>query len=82
MGFTLLLFLQPLLLTSDLLTDQEMIRSKEMKLSGGNKLADFVGSSPAGLRVVAFKEVSWIYRLCKNEVVLEMAWMEAICHVM
>ncbi len=45
-------------LTSDLLTDQEVTRSKEVTLSGGNEPADLVGSSPAGLRVVAFEEVS------------------------
>ncbi len=45
-------------LTSDLLTDQEVTRSKEVTLSGGNELADLVGSSPVGLRVVAFEEVS------------------------
>ncbi len=58
MGFTLLLFFQPPLLTSDLLTYQEITRSKEMTLSGGNELADLVGSSPIVLRVVAFEEVS------------------------
>ncbi len=58
MGFSLLLFFQPPLLTSDLLTDQEMTRSKEVTLSGDNELADLVGSSPIGLRVVAFEEVS------------------------
>ena len=58
MGFSLLLFFQPPLLISDLLTDQEVIRSKEVTLSGGNELADLVGSSPVGLRVVAFEEVS------------------------
>ena len=81
MGFSLLLFFQPPLLTSDLLTDQEVTRSKEVTLSGGNELADLVGSSLVGLRVVAFEEVSWICRLCKNEVALEMARMEAICRV-
>ncbi len=55
MGFSLLLFFQP---PSDLLTDQEVTRSKEVTLSGGNELADLVGSSPVGLRVVAFEEVS------------------------
>ena len=68
MGFSLLLFFQLPLLTSDLLTDQEVTRSKEVTLSGGNELADLVGSSPVGLRVVAFEEVSWIRRLYKNEV--------------
>ncbi len=58
MEFSLLLFFQTPLLTSDLLTDQEVTRSKEVTLSGGNELADLVGSSPVGLRVVAFKEVS------------------------
>ncbi len=46
MGLSLLLFYQLLLLTSDLLTDQEVTRSKEVTLSGGNELADLVGSSP------------------------------------
>ncbi len=45
-------------LTSDPLTDQEVTRSKEMTVSGGNELADFVGLSPVGLREVAFEEVS------------------------
>ncbi len=81
MGFSLLLFFQPSLLISDLLTDQEVTKLKEVTLSGGNELADLVGSSPVGLRVVAFEEVSWICRLRKNEVVLEMARMEAICRV-
>ncbi len=58
MGFTLLLFFQPPLLTSDLLTVQEITRSKEVTLSGGNELADLIGSSPVGLKVVAFEEVS------------------------
>ncbi len=58
MGFSLLLFFQPPLLTSDLLTGQEVTRSKEVTLSGGNELADLVGSSLVGLRVVAFEEVS------------------------
>ncbi len=53
MGFSLLLFFQPPLLTSDLLIDQEVTRPKEVILSGGNELADLVGS-----RVVAFEEVS------------------------
>ncbi len=58
MGFTLLLFFQPPLLTSDLLTDQEITWSQEVTLSGGNELADLEGSSLVGLRVVAFEEVS------------------------
>ncbi len=58
MGFSLLLFFQPPLLISDLLTDQEMTRSKEVTSSGGNELAVLVSSSPVGLRVVAFEEVS------------------------
>ena len=56
--FSLLLFFQPPLLTSDLLIDQEVTRLKEVTLSGGNELADLVGSSLVGLRVVAFEEVS------------------------
>ncbi len=58
MGFFLLLFFKPSLLISDLLTDQEVTKLKEMTLSGGNELADLIGSSPVGLRVVAFEEVS------------------------
>ena len=58
MRFSLLLFFQPPLLISDLLTDQEVTRSKEVTLYGGNELADLVGSSPIGLRVMAFEEVS------------------------
>ncbi len=81
MRFSLLLFFQPSLLTSDFLTDQKMTKLKEVTLSGGNELADLVNLSPVGLRVVTFEEVSWICRLCKNEVVLEMARMEAICRV-
>ncbi len=54
MGLSLILFFQPPLLTSDLLTDQEVTRSKEVTLSGGNELAVLVGSSPIGLRVMAF----------------------------
>ncbi len=73
MGFSLLLFFQPLLLTSDLLTDQEVTRSKKMTLSIDNDLTDLIGLSPIGLRVVAFEEVKGIYRLYRNEVVLEMA---------
>ncbi len=53
-GFFFLLFFQPPLLTLDLLTDQEVTRSKEVTLSGGNELAVFVGSSPVGLRVIVF----------------------------
>ncbi len=77
MRFSLLLFFQSLLLTLDLLTDQEVTRLKEVTLSNGNKLVVLVGSSLIGLRVVAFEEVSWIFRLCKDEVAL-MAQMEAI----
>ncbi len=58
MGFSLLLFFQPPLLISDLLIDQQMTRSKEVTLSSGNELADLIGSSPVGLRVIAFEEVS------------------------
>ena len=58
MEFSFLLFFQPPLLTSDLLTDQEVTRSKKVTLSGGNELADFIGLSPVSLRVVAFEEVS------------------------
>ena len=58
MGFSLLLFFQPPLLASDLLIDQEVTRSKEVTLSSGNELADLVGLSSIGLRVVAFEEVS------------------------
>ncbi len=58
MGFSLLFFFQPPLLTSDLLTDQKVTRSKEVTLCGGNELADLVSSSPVGLRVVTFEEVS------------------------
>ncbi len=54
MGFSLLLFFQPPLLTSDLLTDQEVTRLKEVILSGDNELAVLVGLSPVGLRVIAF----------------------------
>ncbi len=46
MGVSLLLFSQPPLLTSDLLTDQEMTKSKEVTLSGGNELANLIGSIP------------------------------------
>ncbi len=88
MGFSLLLFSQPPLLISDVrlsnLGSSNWSRgtiSKEVTLSVGNELADLVGSNPVGLRVVAFEEVSWICRLHKNEVALEMARMEAICRV-
>ncbi len=79
MGFSLLLFFQSPLLTSDLLTDQEVTRSKEVTLSGGNELAVLVGSSPVSLRVVAFEEVSWICRPYKNEVASR---IKAICRIM
>ena len=55
LGLSFLLFFQLPLLTSDLLTDQEVTRSKEVTLSGGNELAVLVSSSPVGLRVVALK---------------------------
>ncbi len=45
-------------LTSDLLTNQKVTRSKEVTLSGGNELVVLVNLSPVGLRVVAFEEVS------------------------
>ncbi len=45
-------------LTSDLLTDQEVTKSKEVTLSGSNKLSDLADSSLVGLRVVAFQELS------------------------
>ncbi len=54
MGFSLLLFFQPPILTLDCLTDQEVTRLKEVTLSGGNELAVLVGSSPVGLKVIAF----------------------------
>ncbi len=56
MGFSLLLFFQPLFLTLDLLIDQEVTKSKKVTLSGGNELADLVGSSFVGLRVLAFEK--------------------------
>ncbi len=58
MRFSLLLFFQTPLLTSNLLIDQEVTRSKEVTLSGSNELADLIGLSPVGLRVVVFEEVS------------------------
>ncbi len=58
MGFSLLLFFQLPLLTSDLLTDQEVTRSKEVTLSNGNELTDLVRSNLVGLRVMAFEEIS------------------------
>ena len=58
MGFSFLLFFQPLLLTLDLLIDQKVTRSKEITLNGGNELANFVGSSIIDLRIVAFEEIS------------------------
>ncbi len=57
-GFSLLLFFQPPLLNSDLLTDHKVTKSKKVTLSGSNKLVDLIGLSPIGLRVVAFKKVS------------------------
>ncbi len=54
MRFSLLLFFQPLLLTLDLLTGQEMTRMKEVTLSGGNELAVLIGLSQGGLKVMAF----------------------------
>ena len=64
MGFSLLLFFQLLLLTSDLrlsnvnfLTNQKVTKSKEVTLSNSNELADLVGLSPVSLRVGAFEEV-------------------------
>ncbi len=42
MGFSFLLFFQTPLLTSDLLTDQEVTKLKEVILSSGNELADLV----------------------------------------
>lgn len=42
MRFSFLLFVQPLLLNSDLLLDQEMTRLKEMTLNNGNEVANFV----------------------------------------
>ncbi len=58
MGFSFLLLFQLPLLTLDLLTDQEVTRSKKVTLSGGNELAVLVGLSPVGLRVMAFEELS------------------------
>ncbi len=52
MGFSLLLFF------SDLLTDQEVTRSKEVTLSDGDKLAGLVGFDLLGLRAMAFDKVS------------------------
>lgn len=52
-----------------------------MTLSSGNLLIDLVGSSLIGPRIVAFEEVSWIYRLCKIEVALEIAQIEAIYRI-
>ena len=58
MRFFFLLFFQLLLLTSDILTDQEVTRSKEVILSGGNELTNFISLSLIGLRVIAFEKVS------------------------
>ncbi len=67
MRFCLLLFFQPLLLTSDLLTNQEVTRSKEVTLSGSNELAVLVGSSQVGLRVMVFwgELNSWLGRITR-----------------
>ncbi len=56
-----------------------MTKSKEVILSDGNELADLVGLSLVSLSVVAVEEISWIHRLCKNEVASR---METICHIM
>lgn len=58
-----------------------MIRLKEVILSNSNELAILVSLRPVSLKVVAFEEISWICRFCKNEVVLEMVRMETICRV-
>lgn len=50
-----------------------MTRLKELILSNNNKLAVFINSNIVDLRVVVFKKMNWIYRFCKNKVVLEMA---------
>lgn len=52
-----------------------------MRLTGGNELANLIYLSLVGLRIVTFKKVSGIYRLCKNEVTLEIARIEIICRV-
>ncbi len=48
-----------------------MTRSKEVILSSGNKLVNFLDSSSIGLKKIAFKEISWILKLAKNEVTLD-----------
>ncbi len=53
-----------------------------MILSGDNKIVELISLSSIGLRVIVFEMVSWINRLSKNKIVLEIAWMEAICRVM
>ncbi len=58
MGFSFLLFFRTPFLTSDFLTNQEVIKSKKMTLNSGNELVYLVGLSHVGLRVVVFKEVS------------------------
>ncbi len=58
MEFSILLFFQPLLLILDLLTDQEVTRSKEVTLSGGNELVVLIGLSSVDLRVMTFEKVS------------------------
>ncbi len=52
-----------------------------MTLSSNNELADLIGSISVDIRVVAFDDVSQIYRLYKNKVTLEMAQIEAIYYI-
>ena len=69
------------ILISDLLTDQEVIKSKRGTLSGSNELANLISLSLIILRVMAFEKVSWIFRQCRNEVVLEMTGIEVIYRI-
>lgn len=58
-----------------------MTRSKEVTIKDSNELTNVVSSSFIDMRVIAFEEMSWINRLYKNEVTLEMAQIEAIYYI-
>lgn len=43
-----------------------------MILNNDNKLVDLISLSFVGLRVIVFEKINWIYRLYKNELIMEM----------
>lgn len=50
-----------------------MIKLEKVTLNSNNELADLIGSSPIGIKMIAFQKISYIYKFCKNEIAFEIA---------